>query len=190
MLVQGNLFPLIVIFQQACLAYGLFKGAYSLWFLFSKLVLLMFCSRDFVSFFLYCWSLAYFWSIIFLHLIKKEKRISWLGIQCWWQHWSFEKDISLWWHCMLGHLDNHKSLTKNFESRVGVSDDWDFHCLFLLILIFHYISKRIHKVIAFDFSKVYICYVYLKLQWTCLLKKALDNLNFFNFHVIWNLCNL
>jgi hypothetical protein len=30
MLVQGSLFPLIVIFQQACLAYGLFKGAYSL----------------------------------------------------------------------------------------------------------------------------------------------------------------
>jgi hypothetical protein len=28
-LVQGSMFPLIVLFQQACLAYGLFKGACS-----------------------------------------------------------------------------------------------------------------------------------------------------------------
>jgi hypothetical protein len=28
--VQGSLFPLTVLFQQACLAYGLFKGACSL----------------------------------------------------------------------------------------------------------------------------------------------------------------
>jgi hypothetical protein len=60
MLVQGSLFPFIVLFQQSCLAYGLFKGACSLYFLFSKLVLLMICSRDFVPFFLYCWSPAYF----------------------------------------------------------------------------------------------------------------------------------
>jgi len=30
MLVQGSLFPLLVLFQQAGLAYGLFKGACSL----------------------------------------------------------------------------------------------------------------------------------------------------------------
>jgi hypothetical protein len=30
MLVQGSLFPLIVLFQQACLALSLFKGACSL----------------------------------------------------------------------------------------------------------------------------------------------------------------
>jgi hypothetical protein len=80
MLVQGNLFPLIqgvcslsFSFQQACLAYGLYKGVCSLCLLFSKLVLLLIWSRDFVPFSLYCWSPAHFWSIIFLHLIKKER---------------------------------------------------------------------------------------------------------------------
>jgi hypothetical protein len=56
MLVQGSLFPLISV-QQACLAYVLFKGLCSL--------------------FLYCWSPAYFWSIIFLHSIKKKSN-KWL----------------------------------------------------------------------------------------------------------------
>ena len=59
--------------QQASLAYGLYKGVCSLCFRFSKLVLLLFWSRDIVPFPLYCWSPASFWSIQFLHLIKKKK---------------------------------------------------------------------------------------------------------------------
>ena len=66
LLVQGSLFPLIMLIQvvcslsffiqQACLAYGLYKGVGSLCLLFSKLVLLLIWSRDFVPFSLYCWS--------------------------------------------------------------------------------------------------------------------------------------
>jgi hypothetical protein len=83
MLVQESLFPLIqgvcslrFSIQQACLAYGLYKGVCSICLLFSKLVLLLIWSRDFVTFSLYCWSPAHFWSIIFLHLIKKKKLAS------------------------------------------------------------------------------------------------------------------
>jgi hypothetical protein len=46
--------------KQACLAYGLYKGVCSLCLLFSKLVLLLIWSRDFVPFSLYCWSPASF----------------------------------------------------------------------------------------------------------------------------------
>jgi hypothetical protein len=52
-LVQGSLFPLLSV-QQACLAFDLVKGL---------------CSLS-----LYCWSPAHFWSIIFLHLIKKKNK--------------------------------------------------------------------------------------------------------------------
>jgi hypothetical protein len=94
MLVQGSLFPLILLIpgvcslsfsiQQACLAYGLYKGVCSLCLLFSKLVLLLNWSRDFILFSLYCWSPAHFWSIIFLHFLKKKLRAgcSGAGFMC------------------------------------------------------------------------------------------------------------
>jgi len=50
MIVQGSLFPLTLLIQGAC----------SLSFLFSKLVLLLIWSRDFVPFPLYCWFPALF----------------------------------------------------------------------------------------------------------------------------------
>jgi hypothetical protein len=66
-LVQGSLFPLLSL-QQACLAFDLVKGL---------------CSLS-----LYCWSLAHFWSIIFLHLIKKKTNIWTVIVQlllsCFW----------------------------------------------------------------------------------------------------------